>query len=180
VELHSPSVATREALVRSSDGAEVLEEIKTSLSRRNSIDILQIEEESAGNFFFFVFLFFEAGFFCPPLENAIKAAHPVEPQNNRAKFQRKFYSLIIGTLSTAAKSSGVERSQILIQLLKNLSAKIEPKVIAYFLSDGSIKLGQHFGNRHYFNLACQVNGRIFVFFLHLSHLVFCSGVWGQA
>ena len=124
----------RAELGRSSDSAEVLDEIKATLSRRSSV--VDID-------------------FAPDLEVSEMETRTTVSLNNRTRFQRKFYALILGTLRAAGQTSGKERKDILLQLAQNLGARIEPKVISYFLADNSIRLGQRYGNRHYFNLAAE-------------------------
>jgi len=130
VDLEDPTAV----VVESDDGGDdEVSRISQSLSRRNSfVEPMQLEATQM-----------------------VERAQPEPPKNNRIRFQRKFFSLIVATLNGAAKSTGEERNAVLEQLRKHLSAKIEPKVIAYFLEDGSIRAGQGYGNRHYFNLAAE-------------------------
>ena len=129
----------RAGLGLSTDSAEVLEEIRETLSRKSSaVEAALAAHEDA-----------EPG----GAEAAAAAAEAREP--HRARFQRRFFALIVATLRAAAAASGDERDAILAQLATHLGARIEAKVIAYFLADHSIRLGQRYGNRHYFNLAAQ-------------------------
>ncbi len=78
------------------------------------------------------------------------------PQTNRERFRRKFFVVVLRTLNRAcAVAGGPQRDEILTELQTHLSARIEDKVIAYFLADNSILPGNAFGNRHYYELAAE-------------------------
>lgn len=116
------------------DSEHVLEEIKHRLSRKSSLVETALTDTEA---------------------DLVGPETAVDSLNNRDRFQRKFFALIVATLNAASRAAGAERESILEQLSRSLSARIEPQVIAYFLADHSIRLGQHYGNRHYFNLAAE-------------------------
>jgi hypothetical protein len=90
-------------------------------------------------------------------------AQPIEapsklppPKTNRERFRRKFFAMVVRTLTRACETpGGPQRDEILSELKTHLSARIEHKVIAYFLADRSIVTGEAFGNRHYFELAAE-------------------------
>ena len=101
---------------------------------------------------------FEPAFLRGPTPD--KMALPPGPASNRQRFQRKFFALVVRTLNKACGvEGGHERDSILSELQTHLSARIESKVIAYFLADGSIATGKPFGNRFYYELAAEGFGQ---------------------
>ncbi len=75
------------------------------------------------------------------------------PLSNRENFQRRLCESIVFTLQAASRCSGDERAMLLQELVADLSTQVEPRVLGYFLADGSITPQQRFGSRHYYHLA---------------------------